>query len=455
MQKLTGNILIIDDDEDVLLTTKVVLKKHFSNITTESNPIMINTLLYDNLFDVILLDMNFAVGATSGKEGLYWLDKIKSFSPNSNVVMMTAYGDIDLAVKSMKEGATDFIVKPWDNQKLVATMISAFRLSQSNKKITELKAKQNILSQDIDKPFSEIIGDSEAMREVFSAIDKVANTEANVLILGENGTGKELIARALHRKSNRVDQIFVNVDLGALPESLFESELFGHIKGAFTDARESRAGRFELASGGTIFLDEIGNLSFALQSKLLSVIQNREVVRIGSNKSIPIDIRLICATNMPLSDLKNESKFRQDLLYRINTVEIKLPPLRDRLEDIALLSRHFLKIFVRKYGKENMAISKEALNKLKKFHWPGNIRELQHVVERTVIMSDEKNLKPFDFLLQDVDSFTSVNNLNLEEIEKNAIIKALKKHRGNLSNTAKDLGLGRTTLYRKMNKYGL
>lgn len=455
MEKLTGNILIIDDDEDVLLTTKVVLKKHFTGITTESNPIMINTLLYDNLFDVILLDMNFAVGATSGKEGLYWLDKIKSFSPNSNVVMMTAYGDIDLAVKSMKEGATDFIVKPWDNQKLVATMISAFRLSQSNKKITELKAKQNILSQDIDKPFSEIIGDSEAMREVFSAIDKVANTEANVLILGENGTGKELIARALHRKSNRVEQIFVNVDLGAIPESLFESELFGHIKGAFTDARESRAGRFELASGGTIFLDEIGNLSFALQSKLLSVIQNREVVRIGSNKPIPIDIRLICATNMPLSDLKNESKFRQDLLYRINTVEIKLPPLRDRLEDIALLTNHFLKTFSRKYGKENMAISKEALNKLKKFHWPGNIRELQHVVERTVIMSDEKNLKPFDFLLQNVDTFTSANNLNLEEIEKNAIIKALKKHRGNLSNTAKDLGLGRTTLYRKMNKYGL
>jgi len=455
MQKLEGNILIIDDDEDVLLTTKVILKKHFTGITTESNPLLINNLLNERLFDVILLDMNFAVGATSGKEGLYWLEKIKSVSPESNVVMMTAYGDIDLAVKSMKKGATDFIVKPWDNQKLAATVISAFKLSQSNKKITELKAKQNILSSHIDRPYTEIIGNSETIQDIFNTIDKVAKTEANVLILGENGTGKELIARALHRKSNRADQIFVNVDLGAILESLFEPELFGHIKGAFTDARESRAGRFELTSGGTIFLDEIGNLSIPLQSKLLSVIQNREVVRIGSNKSVPIDIRLICATNTPLSDLMNESKFRQDLLYRIKTVEIKLPPLKDRPEDIPLLANHFLKLFTRKYGKENMAISKEALNKLKKFQWPGNIRELQHVVERTVIMSDGKTLKPFDFILQDMDTSISGNTLKLEEIEKNAIIKALKKHKGNLSNTAKTLGLGRTTLYRKMNKYGL
>jgi len=282
MQKLTGNILIIDDDEDVLLTTKVILKKHFTGIKTESNPKLISSLLDKNLFDVILLDMNFTTGATSGKEGLYWLSKIKTISQDSNVVMMTAYGDIDLAVKSMKEGATDFIVKPWDNKKLAATVISAFKLSQSNKKINELQAKQTILSKDIDKPFSDIIGESDVIREVFSNIDKVAITDANVLILGENGTGKELVARALHRKSKRTGQIFVNVDLGAIAESLFESELFGHVKGAFTDARESRAGRFELASGGTIFLDEIGNLSLPMQSKLLSVIQNREVVRIGS-----------------------------------------------------------------------------------------------------------------------------------------------------------------------------
>jgi len=455
MQKSEGNILIIDDDEDVLLTTKVILKKHLTGITTESNPVLITSLLNERLFDVILLDMNFAVGATSGKEGLYWLEKIKSINPDSNVVMMTAYGDIDLAVKCMKKGAIDFIVKPWDNQKLAATVISAFKISQSNKKITELKAKQNILSRHIDSPYAEIIGNSAIIREVFDTIDKVAKTEANVLILGENGTGKELIARAVHRKSKRADQIFLNVDLGAIPESLFEPELFGHKKGAFTDAHESRAGRFELASGGTIFLDEIGNLSFSLQSKLLSAIQNREVVRIGSNTSVPINIRLICATNTPRSGLMNESKFRQDLLYRINTVEIKVPPLRDRREDVSLLANHFLKLYTRKYGKENLTISKDALNKLKKFHWPGNIRELQHVVERAVIMSEEKTLKPFDFILQDTDTSTSGNTLKLEEIEKHTIIKALKKHRGNLSSTAKALGLGRTTLYRKMNKYGL
>ena len=455
MQKLPGNILIIDDDEDVLLTTKVILKKHFTGITTVCRPNRVDSLLSESMFDVILLDMNFTVGATSGKEGLTWLNKIKSISPDSNIVMMTAYGDIDLAVKSMKNGATDFIVKPWENKKLTATVISAFKLSQSNKKINELQAKQTILSKDIDKPFSEIIGESEVIREVFATIDKVAVTDANVLILGENGTGKELIARALHRKSKRAGQIFVNVDLGAIAESLFESELFGHVKGAFTDARESRAGRFELASGGTIFLDEIGNLSLPMQSKLLSVIQNREVIRIGSNKSIPVDIRLISATNIPLFDLKNESKFRQDLLYRINTVEIDLPSLRNRPEDIPLLTNYFLKKYTKKYGKENLSISNDALNKLRKFHWPGNIRELQHVVERAVIMSDGKTLRPYDFLLQDTNTTITGKNLNLEEIEKNTIAKALKKHNGNLSNAAKTLGLGRTTLYRKMNKYGL
>jgi len=455
MEKLKGSILIIDDDDDVLLTTKVVLRKHFSNITVENNPTILNSILYDESFDVILLDMNFDVGATSGKEGLFLLDKIKSLSPNSNVVMMTAYGDIDLAVKSMKQGATDFIIKPWENKKLVATMIAAFRLAQSNKMISELTAKQNILSQDIDKPYKEIIGQSESIKEVFATIDKVAGTDANILILGENGTGKEMIARAIHRKSKQAGQIFVNVDVGAIAGNLFESELFGHIKGAFTDAKESRAGRFELASGGTLFLDEIGNIPIPLQSKLLSVIQNREVIRIGSNKPIPIDIRLICATNIPQSDLKDENRFRQDLLYRINTVEIKLPPLRKRIEDIPLLANHFLVMFSKKYGKKNLSMSKEAKNKLKKFHWPGNIRELQHVIERAVIMCDKKQLKPFDFLIQDEGMEVKGEVLKLEEMEKAAIINALKKNQGNLSNTAKSLGLGRTTLYRKMNKYGL
>lgn len=455
MQKLAGHILIIDDNEDVLLTTRIVLKEHFTHITTESNPIMINSLLYDSIFDVILLDINFSVGASSEKEGLYWLDKIKSFSPHSNIVMMTAYGDIDLAVKSMKEGAADFIVKPWDNQKLTATVIAAFNLSQSNKKISALKAKQNMLSSHIDRPYTEMIGNSARMQEVLNTIDKVAKKDANVLILGENGTGKELIARALHRNSNRADQLFVNVDLGTIPETLFEPELFGHIKGAFADANESKAGRFELAKNGTLFLDEIGNLSLPLQAELLAVLQNREVVRMGSNKSIPIDIRLICATNIPTSALKNESKFRQDLLYRINTVEINLPPIRERQDDVPKLANHFLKMFARKYGKENITISKNALHKLRKFSWPGNIRELQHVVERAVIMSDGKTLKPYDFLLEDENIANTGNTLNIQKLEKTAIIKAIKKHRGNLKQAAKNLGLGRTTLYRKMSKYGL
>ncbi|MCD4746635.1 MAG: sigma-54 dependent transcriptional regulator [Bacteroidales bacterium] len=456
MEKNNGQILVIDDDKDILLTTKIILKKHFKRIKLENDPSSIMKYLDDDIFDVILLDMNFAAGATSGKEGLLWLKKILSKNSDAIVVMMTAYGDIDLAVKAMKEGAIDFIVKPWDNKKLVATVVSAFKFSQSKKMIEHLKVKQRTLSKDIDQPFTEMIGVSDAMKNVFLTIEKVAKTDANILILGENGTGKELVARALHRKSNRANQIFINIDLGAISESLFESELFGHVKGAFTDAKESRAGRFEIASGGTLFLDEIGNLTLPLQSKLLSVIQNREVIRIGSNKNIPIDIRLICATNIPATELKNEINFRQDLLYRINTVEIEIPPLRERIKDIPYLSEHFLKIFAKKYHKENKKISKDAIKKLSKYHWTGNIRELQHVVERAVIMSETPVLKPTDFLLRDIDIKGMTNsNLNLEKIELKAIKKALLKNKGNLSKTAKELGLGRTTLYRKMNKYGL
>lgn len=456
MQKFNGNILIVDDDEDVLLTTKIVLKKHFKNIRTESNPQLVHQILNESFYDVVLLDMNFAIGATSGKEGFLWLDKIKKYSPHSNIVMITAYGDIDLAVKAMKEGATDFIIKPWDNKKLAATVISAYNLTQSNKTINRLKEKQNTLINDIDRPFKEIIGQSGSITEVFATIEKIGKTDANVLITGENGTGKELVARALHRKSSRFDQVFIKVDLGAIPETLFESELFGHVKGAFTGANESRVGRFEVASGGTLFLDEIGNLSLSLQSKLLSVIQNRTVTRIGANKNVPIDIRLICATNIPPSDLKSEKKFRQDLLYRINTVEISIPPLRERVSDIPLLAGHFLQIYRKKYNKETKNISSEALRKLKKYQWPGNVRELKHVIERAVIMSDGLILKPSDFVLHDFDYIKpKAKNLNLEQIEKNTITMALHKHNGNLSSVAKDLGIGRTTLYRKMNKYGL
>ena len=337
-----GKILVIDDDRDILLTARVVLKRQFGQIHTETNPEKISKKLEEQDFDVILLDMNFSAGVTSGKEGMRWLREIRMKDPDAHVIMMTAYGDIDLAVEAMKEGAADFVIKPWDNQKLIATMLNAFRLSQSKKEISELKKREELLLHDIDQDYVEMIGDSAPMKEVLKTIHKVARTEANALILGENGTGKELVARALHRGSERSGNIFVSVDLGAIPETLFESELFGHVKGAYTDAKDDRTGRFELASGGSLFLDEIGNLSMSMQSKILSAIENRVINRLGSGRETGIDIRLICATNMPLHRMVQENTFREDLLYRINTVEIKIPPLRERKTDILLLADHFL-----------------------------------------------------------------------------------------------------------------
>lgn len=455
MNKKEGKILVIDDDEDILLTAKVVLKRRFEKIRTITSPLKVNRLLSQEDYDVILLDMNFTTGATSGKEGFAALREIKKLSPETNVVMMTAYGDIDLAVNAMKEGATDFVVKPWDNQKLLATVISAYKLSCSEREVHELQNKQQVLSRDIDLPFAEMVGQSPEMEKVFKTIEKVAPTDANVLILGENGTGKELVARALHRQSARNRNIFLSVDLGAIPETLFESELFGHKKGAFTDAREDRKGRFELASGGTLFLDEIGNLSASLQSKLLTALQNREIIPIGANASVPIDVRIISATNMPIFDMAESSTFRQDLLYRINTVVIKLPALRQRQGDIPLLAQHFLKMQTKKYNKEGMTFTKEGLNKLSKYHFPGNVRELQHIIERAVIMSDGNTLRPSDFLFTIEKKARKADNLNLEDVEKQAIIEAINKHHGNLTQAAKELGLGRTTMYRKMKKYDL
>ncbi len=452
---IEGKILVIDDDKDILLSTKVILKKEFSEIKTISEPSDIIPYIEKKIFDVILLDMNFTTGATSGKEGLDWLKRILKINPDSVVVLMTAYGDINLAIEAMKNGAVDFVVKPWDNKKLLATILSAFNLSKSKQEIIQLKSKQEILVKDIDQSYTEIIGESENMLELYEIIDKVAPTDANILVLGENGTGKEVVARAIHRKSNRSKNLFINVDLGAIPENLFESELFGHIKGAFTDAKEDRAGRFEIANGGTLFLDEIGNLSLPLQSKLLSAIQKKEITRVGSNKPIPVGIRLICATNMHLKEMVDNNEFRQDLYFRINTVEIHVPPLRDRLEDIPLISNHFLDIYRKKYNKQETKISSEAFKKLKKYNWPGNIRELQHIIERTVIMNNANTLNANDFVLNISDNTSlNKNNLNLEEVEKQTIERALKKHNFNVSAAAKELGLGRTTMYRKMTKYG-
>jgi len=456
MYRNPAKILIIDDDRDILLTARVVLKKQFENIHTETDPEKILPRLLEESYDVILLDMNFSAGATSGKEGIKWLREILKTDTDTHVVMMTAYGDIDLAVKAMQEGASDFIIKPWDNQKLLATIINIYRLNQSEKKIRELRKKQELLHHDLDQEFADIIGRSARMKMVMDTVSKVAKTDANILILGENGTGKELIARALHRASDRSEEIFISVDLGAIPETLFESELFGHVRGAFTDAREDRSGRFEVANGGTLFLDEIGNLTFPLQAKILSAIQNRVINRVGASRATPIDIRLISATNMPLHEMVQEKSFREDLLYRINTVEIRIPSLRERKEDIPLLADHFTILYARKYKKDGIRLDNQSYQKLQDYSWPGNIRELQHVIERAIILGDARVLKPSDFLISHQAGVTSATSgFRMQEVEAETIRQALERYRYNISKTAQELGMARTTLYRKMTKYGI
>lgn len=449
MSLLKASILVIDDDADVLTAVRLLLKTEVQEVVTEKNPENIPSLLGSRSFDLVLLDMNFNASINTGNEGLYWLRRIKEMKPGVSVIMITAYGDIDLAVRSLKEGASDFIVKPWHNEKLLSTISGIIRKKSGHQQPSSASGRNS---------YPDLLGNSNAMLDIFAKMDKIAPTDANILILGENGTGKDLIAKAIHEKSLRQKQAFVKVDIGALTETLFESELFGHKKGAFTDAKEERSGRFEAASGGTLFLDEIGNISLQQQAKLLSALQNRQITRLGSNQAIPVDIRLICATNLPMSELANETRFRKDLIYRINTVEIIVPPLRKRREDIRLLVDHFVRIYSVKYFKTNIQFSEAALQKLENYRFPGNVRELQYIIERIIIMSDGNELKPEDIIFSPIESIhqesaTENDETRLSNIEKNTILRVIEKNNGNISKAARELGITRTALYRRLSKY--
>jgi DNA-binding NtrC family response regulator len=450
MNVKNATILIIDDDTDVLTAVKMLLKTEVKEVVTEKNPENIRHLLSKKSFDLILLDMNFNSSINTGNEGIFWLKKIREFGSNVPVIMITAYGDIDLAVRSLKESAADFMVKPWHNEKLVDCI---------KKNLKEKGKEQDRTVSDSSIIGKELIGNSEVMNDIFFKIEKIAPTDANILVLGENGTGKDLIAKAIHENSLRAKKPFIKVDVGALTESLFESELFGHKKGAFTGAGEDREGRFEAANGGTLFLDEIGNISLQQQSKLLTVLQNRQVTRLGSNIPINIDIRLICATNLPLSELANENRFRKDLIYRINTVEIMVPPLRKREADIVLLANHFANVYAKKYLKPSLQLDSKAVEKLKQYSFPGNVRELQYTMERAVIMSEGETLSSSDLIFSPIESVAikeeEPKDLNLSSVEKNTILRVIEKHGGNISKAAKELGLTRTALYRRLSKYDI
>ncbi|WP_156306112.1 sigma-54-dependent transcriptional regulator [Sphingobacterium endophyticum] len=451
MKKAT--ILVVDDDQDLLTATRILLRPNVKEVLVEHNPERLINILEKNPVDIVMLDMNYKSAINTGNEGLYWLSKIKSQFPKVNVVMITAYGAVDLAVKSLKQGASDFIVKPWQNEQLLNTLTGIYEETRPNQ-----KDKSFVGSRDQHG----IIGNSAIMEDLQYKLDKVAPTEANILILGENGTGKDLIANAIHQRSLRSKESFVKVDVGSLTETLFESELFGYKKGAFTDAREDRKGRFEHADGGTLFLDEIGNISLQQQAKLLSVLQNRAVVPLGSSQPISVDIRLISATNVPLKVLADENRFRKDLIYRINTLEIQVPPLRERGEDVPLLANHFLKFYCAKYHKNIAGFESDALNKLRGYHFPGNVRELQYSIERAVIMSDQQSIRAEDILFSPIEQqqiekpiVSDFSSHNLEDMERKAIKSAIERYNGNISKAAKELGLTRAALYRRLEKYNL
>ncbi len=443
-----SNILIIDDDADVLTALRLLLKPLVREVVVEKKPGNIPSLVSSKQFDVIILDMNFNGLVNTGNEGIFWLTRIKQLSPKAEVILITAYGDIDLAIRSLKEGASDFMVKPWKNEKLLQSVTDIVERKKGRRRIKSPGLVEGI----------KIIGESELMKDVFVKVKKVAPTDANILVLGENGTGKDLIAKAIHENSLRKDKPFVKVDVGALTSSLFESELFGYKKGAFTDAREDRKGRIEAAQGGTLFLDEIGNISIRQQARLLTVLQNREIIPLGSNETIPVDIRLICATNLNLSALADEERFRKDLIYRINTVDIVVPPLRFRGGDILLLTRHFLQVYSEKYQKGPFHLEKSFLEKLNSHHFPGNVRELQYVIERAVIMAEGDVLKEEDLIFSAIENPVEpapIGEMKLETIEKNTILSVIKKNKGNISRSAHELGITRAALYRRLEKYDL
>lgn len=451
-----GKILIVDDNEDVLFALNLLLEPYTEKIKVATTPDRIEYFMTTFHPDLILLDMNFSRDAISGQEGFESLKQILQIDPQAIVIFMTAYADTDKAVRAIKAGATDFIPKPWEKDKLLATLTSGMRLRQSQQEVSILKEQVEVLSGQ-NTSENDIIGESSVMQEVFTTINKLSNTDANILILGENGTGKDVIARLIYRCSPRYGKPFVTIDLGSIPEQLFESELFGFEKGAFTDAKKSKAGRMEVATSGTLFLDEIGNLSLPMQSKLLTAIEKRQISRLGSTQTVPIDVRLICATNADIRQMVEDGNFRQDLLYRINTIEIHIPPLRERGNDIILLADHFLDRYTRKYKKKIHGLTREAKDKLLKYAWPGNVRELQHTIERAVILGDGSMLKPENFLFHTTSKQKKEEEvvLNLEQLERQAIEKALRISNGNISRAAEYLGITRFALYRKLEKLGL
>ncbi|TFH25337.1 MAG: sigma-54-dependent Fis family transcriptional regulator [Bacteroidia bacterium] len=457
MPRKEGSILIVDDNNDLLIALRLILGRSFERIDTIRNPNLIPSTLEKQAYDLILLDMNFKAGQVTGNEGIFWMNKIREKDPNASVVFITAYGDVELAIRSLKEGALDFIMKSWDEQKILSTLLGAYELRKSRMEVSLLKKKQAHLTRELEKDLSICHCQSPAMKDLDQMVAKIAGTDASVLILGENGTGKEVVAREIHRLSERRNEIFMKTDLGALPESLFESELFGHTKGAFTDAKEERDGRFVIASGGTLFLDEIGNLPPGLQSKLLSVLQNNEVYPVGSSVPTPIDVRVISATNMPLQEMIEGRNFREDLYYRINAIEIEIPPLRKRLEDIPVLAAFFLQKYSEQYRKSGLKLSDSALEQLKQHPWPGNIRELEHTLEKAVILSEKVVISQISLSTGPPSSLkqSTPATLNLEEHEREVIAQALREVQGNISAAAKILGINRSTLYQKMKKYGL
>jgi DNA-binding NtrC family response regulator len=451
-----AKILIVDDNKSILSALDLLLTGSCKKVKCLSSPNALLSELKKDNYDVVLLDMNFKAGINTGNEGIYWLNQILEYNSGMSVVMITAYGDVELAVKAVRSGAVDFVLKPWENEKMLTTINMAWKLSHSRKEVKNLRLKESELIAEINRNKNHIIGTSAAWKKVMDVVQKVAVTHANILITGENGTGKELVAKEIHRLSNRSQNVMVTVDMGSIAENLFESELFGHKKGAFTDAGTDRMGKIEAANGGTLFLDEIGNLSMPMQAKLLSVLQNRTLTRLGENLALDIDVRLVCATNCNLAKMIGEGRFREDLLYRINTIQIELPSLRDRIADIPELVSFFVNLYAEKYNKKGLIISSDAISKLQVYRWPGNVRELQHAIEKAVILSDTHLITAKDFVFK-MDEFSSLEAYGgtLEDMEKQLILGAIEKQMGNLSAVSAQLGVTRQTLYNKIKKYGL